>query len=113
MIPAYANKLPASKSSKNNRVLFTRAESSPVAAGILTIGTDRGATDYVLAETATEWAGRAFHVAKLDGSETYSVFCGSPEDTRCDCRGFERWGASGSLCKHILSIRQLIADGEL
>lgn len=112
MTPAYVNKLPATKSSRHNRIAFTPSSTAPVAAGVLVISNDRTAQEYALVETETDWTGRAFALVKIDGGdsepETYAVFCGKSEN-RCDCRGFTRW----SNCKHILAVRQLIADGEI
>lgn len=113
MLPAYCDKLPATKSSRHNRVAYTPCESHP-GAGVLTIATDRGATEYALVETETDWAGRAFALVKIgaDGEEPeqYSCFVGSAVDSRCECKGWLRWQTP---CKHLLALRQLVESGEV
>lgn len=109
MIHAYIDKLPETKSSRHNRVAYTPCESAP-GAGVLTIGTDRGATEYALVEQDTDWSGRSFALVKIgadgDEPEQYSVFCGLPH-MLCDCRGFERWGG----CKHVEAVVALVKNG--
>lgn len=112
MLPAFTDKLPATKSSRHNRVTWTPCESHP-GVGVVTIGTDRGHTEYALVETETDWAGRAFALVKIgaDGEdvEQYSCFVGDAVDSRCECRGFQRWGG----CKHLSSLRRLVESGEI
>ena len=113
MLPAYADKLPATKSSKHNRILFTPSETT-AGAGMITIGVDRLATDYALIEFRAD-GGRGFHLAKLTpgsdkSEEVYAVFiptCGDPP--QCECKGFTYCGH----CKHGTAVHHLIQAGEL
>ena len=79
--------------------------------GVLTIDVKRNACEYAVVEMKTPWRGRAFVLAKIDcGTDedvtAYEVFCGSREETSCDCRGFTRW----SGCKHVSAMKALIAN---
>src|SRR5262245_52861189 len=108
-MPAFVEALPARKSSKHSGIKW---EPTGPAAGVLTIDTDRARVVYAVAEFATDWAGRAFHLAKLTSgtdreAEAYDVFvCDSGRDHRCDCRGFTRFGH----CKHLDACLTLIEN---
>jgi hypothetical protein len=72
---------------------------------------------YIVSETATAWAGRAFHLKKAEGecgsddeAEAYDCFIGvNPQDRKCECRGFLRHGH----CKHLDSLLALLNHGKL
>ena len=113
MIPAYCDKLPETKSSKHNRIAYTPSET--VRGGVVTIGTDRLATDYALVEFAAD-DGRGFHFAKLTpGSdrteERYSCFVPTIAGVyqQCGCKGFAFTGH----CKHLACLAALIASHEI
>ena len=106
MLP-YTDILPATKSSKHNRLSFVASERQT--GGVLTLTTDRTAEDYAVVESIANAEGRGFAVAKYEGDECYSVFCGRTVPTSCDCPGFERHGH----CKHATALEKLIAEGAL
>jgi hypothetical protein len=106
-MPVYIEALEATKSSKHRGIRWTPhpAEAGCGCDGELVIDTDRCRCRYRVTEFPTAWAGRAFRLDKLDGSESYDVFVGADRrDDRCDCRGFERYG----LCKHVDAVRALL-----
>ncbi len=110
-MPALLNaKLPATKSSPTNSIIFI--ETIP-GHGVLTIRQKRPPeAGYSVAEFAAD-GGRAFRLEKLDAGsdateEGYEVFVGdgqSGEFSRCCCKGFERFGH----CKHV-EAAQALAD---
>ncbi len=84
--------------------------------GVAKVGRKK-VTSYTVNEFPTDWAGRAFRLAKLPDepgtdpdNESYAVFCASdPRLHRCECKGFARW----HHCKHIDTVTTLIANGWL
>lgn len=106
MLPTFCDKLPATKSSKHNRILFIASDRQT--GGVLTLTTDRSADTYAVVESVSDWTGRAFILAKYEGEEVYSVFCTAGADpSRCDCIGHEHHGH----CKHVAALERLIAEG--
>jgi hypothetical protein len=104
MLP-YCDILAPTKSSKRIRIAFTASEE--LRGGVLVISNDRTAEDYAVVEFDPDWRGRSFCLAKYNGPEAYSVFCGSPEQTTCDCHGFQ----AHAHCKHVAALERLIAEG--
>lgn len=91
----------------------TDSDTGP-AAGVLTLQSKRDTCTYVVCEFPTGWAGRGFHLRKLDGGtdttqEAYSVFVGSNGNRTCECAGF----VYGGRCKHLDAILTLIQQGQL
>ncbi len=113
-MPTFIEALPERLSSKHGAIKWTPSTSTP--GGPLTIDTDRARVEYIVAEFATDWAGRAFHLVKLtDGtdpeSESYAVFCSAshPANDSCDCKGF----TFKHTCKHIDAARALLENSWL
>ncbi len=86
--------------------------------GTLTIKAGRSTATYRVAETRTDWNGRAFHLTKLAGgtdreNEAYDVFvCTGPKDShQCDCKGFAF--GKGKPCKHVNAARVLVESNRL
>ena len=70
-------------------------------------------TDYSLTPLATTW-GRGFVLAKLDGSERYTVLIGKPgEASRCDCPAGCYRESSRIPCKHIAAATARIENERL
>ena len=101
--------LPAQKCSKSNAIRW-----SPTAAGagLLTIHAKK-CCEYHVQPLATTW-GRGFVLAKLDGSERYTVLIGKPgEVSRCDCAAGCYRESSRIPCKHIAACLALIENERL
>lgn len=85
--------------------------------GLVTIQAGRVPCEYLVVEYPTRWDGRAVRLAKVEGTpgsdttaDGYDVFVGrNGQDCRCDCRGFEAHGR----CKHVETLRALLANGWL
>lgn len=113
MIATFASTLPARKSSKNGTaVRFTPGANAGT--GLLLLGADRTATEYLVVEFAAD-GGRGFRLAKVtEGTDAeadgYDVFaCGKTKAVTCHCRGYERWQG----CKHADAVAALLNDGQL
>jgi len=81
--------------------------------GVVEIQSKRDATSYAVVSVPTSWSGRAFHFEKVAGAGTdaqekgYDVFvCTDARQSRCDCKGFARWGH----CRHLDAAATLIAN---
>ena len=109
MVALLNAKLPATKSSPTNSIIFI--ETLP-GHGVLTIRQKRLDSRYSVSEFACD-GGRGFRLEKLDAGsdateDAYEVFVKdgqSGEYSRCCCKGFERFGN----CKHVESA-QALAD---
>ena len=96
---------------KKNAIKWTPA--AVPGTGLLTILDARKNTDYHVQPLATSW-GRGFTLAKLDGSERYSVLIGKPgEHDRCDCAGMTYKPNAPHGCRHIQACKALIANNWL
>jgi len=81
--------------------------------GVVEVQAGRDATTYGVVSVPTTWNGRAFHFEKLEGDGTdaaergYDCFvCTDARESRCDCKGFARWGH----CRHLDVAATLIAN---
>lgn len=107
--------LPGSKTSPDRSIRWTPSGAAPVAHdGVLAVTDRKGTTEYAVTEFLPDagWDGRAFQVAKLDGSEGYSVFLArNGQDHTCDCAaGTYRRVAE---CRHVAALVTLLRDGHL
>lgn len=109
-MPTFIEALPATKSSKHSGIRWTPAETT--AGGIITILTDRSATEYAVVPFPA-YGGRGFHLAKITPgtdaeAESYDVFCEAmdPAFDTCECKGFLHRGT----CKHRDACRALIEN---
>jgi hypothetical protein len=79
---------------------------------MLSIQCCKGVKTYLVTEFPTNWDGRAFTLAKMDGSETYRLFVAPNEqDHQCDCAGFAY--GRGKACRHIEAMRVVLGSGWL
>lgn len=115
MPATFTDLLPPTKNEPKGAAFdFTPSAGGPPA-GVLTIKNRRVYASYVVREFPTDWAGRAFHLAKLDegsdkGEERYSCFVGrNGQDKRCECKGFAYTGG----CKHLAALAALIEAGRI
>jgi len=66
---------------------------------------------YFLAEIDADQGGRAYELSKSDVVTRYTVEVGGDHD-RCSCPGHRRHGYR-TVCKHVASLKKLIALGKL
>jgi hypothetical protein len=113
-MPVYVEALEPQKSDPHFGILW---EPTGSGAGTLTIRSKRCDCRYHVAEFPVDagFDGRGFTFAKPDGETgtdgeagAYSVLVGR-RGSRCECKGFERWGR----CKHASAARSLIENGWL
>jgi hypothetical protein len=78
---------------------------------VLTIVVGKLVRCYYLSAVPSDF-GRGFRLEKLgiDGGNVYHLHLGHDGTKMCECRGHLRWGTD---CKHILTVLDLIADGQL
>ena len=112
-MPTYTELLPATKTEpKGSGIDWTPSIGTGPAAGVLTVKQKRLYASYVVCEFPTDWAGRAFHMVKLDAGsdkteERYNCFvAGSGSARQCDCKGFHFSGH----CKHLAALEALIEN---
>jgi hypothetical protein len=112
----YTDLLPQTKSEpKGAAIDWTPSTADGPSAGVLTIKSKRAYSSYVVCEFPVDWAGRGFHLAKLDAGtdateEHYSCFI--PKDGsegRCECKGW----AYSRHCKHLAALNALVEAGQL
>lgn len=106
--------LPATKSSPHTAIRWTPDLQLPPGYGVLRIDAKRCTCTYRVTPFATDWPGRAFHLAKDDAGgdhteEAYDVFVHDHDEAhdRCTCKGFFYAGH----CKHAAAARALVANG--
>ena len=103
-MPTFSEILPAQKSSKHNCIKWTPTTPGQ---GVITIHTARNTTEYHVQSIPSDFAGKAFILSKLDGSERYAVLCGAKgEHDRCDCAG--HCYRPNQPCKHISACRAIL-----
>ena len=78
------------------------------ARGRLTIAKGRKAEAYRVAEFTPDLPGRAFTLTK-PGGDRYACLVANAQDGLCECRGFDAQGH----CKHLDTLRAMLAAGEL
>jgi hypothetical protein len=112
MLTTFVEVLGTSKSDPGMAIHWTPARVP--GAGVVEIQQRRASTKYAIAELLTGWDGHGFRFFKVEAEsgtdkteDAYDVFCArNGQDTRCDCKGFERWGS----CKHLWTVQVLIEN---
>lgn len=117
--PRLVASLPQTKTCRASHIEWQPVEDAefPFVVGMLTINSVprikvKASVQYVVAEIASNYPGREFHLAKVTSgtdpdAESYSVFCSrSGTADNCNCKGFVYSGG----CKHAAACRELIAN---
>ncbi len=79
--------------------------------GVLVITVGKQTFPYFIDPIASDY-GRAFCLSKFDGT-SYAVNLGDADNhPSCECPGHLRWGHR-TVCKHLASLRALLAAGKL
>jgi hypothetical protein len=109
-VPVYHEVLPPSKSQKHRAYTWEPVAADTPLAGVLTLADSKSHTRYAVEEFPAD-RGRGFCLRKGAGAGHYccNLVAGAPAADACECRGFEAHGR----CKHLDSLRDLVAAGHL